>query len=388
VEQLLRPYGLVIDGRLELGLEVVVFNGVIEEVRPHTGIPEPYVISPAFVNAHSHLEYRGLLGKLQAAEYWPWIREITLAKREQSQDEVLADCVLAAQENRETGVAFIAEHSDRPYAGQALISAELDGVIFQEVITRFDSNDRLKIAMDMAERQRHESGGRIQTHLAAHAYQTVDEETLRWFGNSGQPFSMHVAETDLEDQLTLSGTGQIAETLDSLGVSCKPTGKRLIASLDDLGVLRPGAHFVHCCALTHEEVELLATRRVSVAHCPRSNVRLNCPTAPVREMVDAGVLVGLGLDSAASSGPIDMFDEMRCAMQVSLERGRPVSAEEVWSMATTLGANSLRFAAPDLADWQIAVGSGCPMIRIHISDALTTDDLIDGGGPDLIEGIQ
>jgi 5-methylthioadenosine/S-adenosylhomocysteine deaminase len=387
VEQLLRPYGLVIDGKLELGLELLLFNGTIQEIRPHTGIPEPYVISPAFVNAHSHLEYRGLQGKLQASEYWPWIREITLAKREQSPGEVLADCLLAAQENRRTGVGFIVEHSDRPYAGRALASANLDGIIFQEVITRFDTADRLKMAMEMAERQRHEAGGRIRAHLAPHAYQTVDEETLRWFGKSGQPFSMHVAETDLENQLTQSGTGQIAETFQSLGLSYEPPGKRLIGCLDDLGLVRRGAQFVHCCALTGEEVELLANRGVSVAHCPRSNVRLKCPPAPVREMLDAGVQVGIGLDSAASSGPIDMFDEMRCVLRASLERGRALTAEEVWSMATRRGADSQRFATPDLVGWQIAAGSNCPMIRIHMSDALATDELIDRGSPKLVQWI-
>src|SRR4051794_25150175 len=100
--ELLRPYGLVIDGRLELGLELLLADGVIQEVRPHTGIPDSFVVSAAFVNAHSHLEYRGLQGKLDAEEYWPWIHQITMAKQGQSLDEVRDDARLAAAENRQS----------------------------------------------------------------------------------------------------------------------------------------------------------------------------------------------------------------------------------------------------------------------------------------------
>ncbi|MFI5386778.1 MAG: amidohydrolase family protein [Fimbriimonadales bacterium] len=391
MDRLLRPYGVVIDGILELGIELVLSDGVIQGVRPHTGIPELFVVSPAFVNAHSHLEYRGLQGKLRSTEYWRWIREITEAKREQNLDDVQTDCMRAADENAICGVAAIAEHSDRPYAGEALGTAGLPGVIFQEVITRFEPEsraERLANARDRSARQKFDANVysvRTEGYLAPHAYQTVDEETLRWFGSSGLPFSMHVAESDLENQLTLSGTGAIGDTFRELGVGYQATGKRLIPSLDELGLVTAMAQFVHCCAIDSEETGLLASRGVNVAHCPRSNANLGCPTAPVREMLDAGINVGLGLDSAASSGPIDVFDEMRCALRVSLERGRPVTPKEVWNMATGMGAESLRFAIGDLTDWRIRAGSAVPLIMIHIPDALTTDEVIERGRPELVE---
>jgi cytosine/adenosine deaminase-related metal-dependent hydrolase len=389
LETLLRPYGLVIDGELEVGLELVIADGVIQEVRPHTGIPEPYVISPAFVNAHSHLEYRGLQGKLQSADYWPWIREITLAKREQSPSQVANDALLGAEENRRSGIAAIAEHSDRPVAGNALKHAGLDGVIFQELITRFDPEGpetRRAAATQAAARQAGVSG--LPAFLIPHAFQTVDEETLRGFGSSGLPISMHVAESELENQLTEFGSGDIADTLRELQVPFTRSGKRLIPTLDELGLVRLNAQFVHCCAINEEEIDLLAQRGVTVAHCPRSNERLNCPAAPIREMLEAGILVGLGLDSPASSGPIDMFAEMRAALAVSAARGKPLCPEEVWLLATSMAADSIRFAAPQLPDWQIRAGSMPPLIQIHVPDAMTTDHLIEQGSPDRIAWVQ
>lgn len=387
--QLLRPYGVVIDGQLELGLELVLSEGVVKEIRPHTGIPDSFVISPAFINAHSHLEYRGLQGRMRETEYWPWLREITQAKVEQAMAGVQADADLAAAENRRTGVAVMGEHSDRPVSGHAMKLARLGGAIFQEVITRFKpetARDRLQVSLDKAAIQAAEAGG---TGFAIpHAYHTVDDETLRGFGRSGDPFSIHVAETDLENQLTLFGTGSISDTYKALGVDYTPTGKRLVPTLHELGLVREKAQFVHCCALEESDIGLMASGGPTVAHCPRSNVRLNCPVAPIREMLDAGIKVGLGMDSPASGGPIDMFDEMRCALQVATDRGRPITANEVWRMATCMGADSLRFAIPNLQVWDILVGSSLPLLRIHIENAYSTEDLITQGSPDRIEWIS
>ena len=65
------------------------------------------------------------------------------------------------------------------------------------------------------------------------------------------------------------------------------------------------------------QYEHLAEGEVMIAHCPRSNLNLGCPLPDVRRMLDMGLKVGLGMDSPASSGPIDMFAEMRAMMTVS-----------------------------------------------------------------------
>ena len=63
-----------------------------------------------------------------------------------------------------------------------------------------------------------------------------------------------------------------------------------------------------------DDIATLAESGAAVAHCPRSNLRLHCGVAPVAELLAAGVTVGLGTDSLGSNDSLDMFAEMRAAV--------------------------------------------------------------------------
>ncbi len=379
----LRPHAVLIDGRLESGLEVEIdAAGEVHEVRALEGDPEEYVLSPAFVNAHSHLEYRGLQGQLTARGYYDWIQAITSAKLAQTPAQVREDCLVAAYENQLSGVAYIAEHSDRPYSGEAMSHHGLDGIIFQEVITFGKESvlgDRLgEVAENMRQNARHFDG---DVHINPHAPWTVDEATLRSIAEAGGRISIHVAESVHENDYFEKDKGPIAQACRKAGVT-RTLGLRVVPYLAGLGYLRQGVQFVHCCDVEDGEIDQIATAGVAVAHCPRSNEALDCPRMPLREMLDAGVLVGLGLDSAASSGPIDMFAEMRMALEVAQKRGAEVTPEEVWRMATTMGAESL-----GLHGWEIGEGRFVPMLKIHVSDAQSTGDLIATASPRSVEWV-
>jgi len=100
-------------------------------------------------------------------------------------------------------------------------------------------------------------------------------------------------------------------------------------------------------------------------------------------MLDAGIQLGLGLDSAATGGPIDMFAEMRAALSVSLTRGRYVAPEEIWLMATEMGNRSLPLG--EGPEWGIFVGSATPLLKVHVEGAQTVEDLIERGTRERVE---
>ena len=85
-------------------------------------------------------------------------------------------------------------------------------------------------------------------------------------------------------------------------------GKRPFVWLEEEGLLQAPMTAPHCIFLSQEEIEIMARRRVRVAHCPFSNCGKGVPPTP--QLLAAGVPVGLGTDGSAPGG-LDLFREMR-----------------------------------------------------------------------------
>ncbi|HEX3851053.1 MAG TPA: amidohydrolase family protein, partial [Polyangiaceae bacterium] len=121
-----------------------------------------------------------------------------------------------------------------------------------------------------------------------------------------------------------------------------PSGKRSVATLED--VLCPELLCAHCIEVEAGEIALLAAHDVPVAHCPRSNALLGCAPAPLADFLAAGLRVGLGTDSPASTPSFDIFDELRAAVYVARTREqRPdaLTAEAALRLATIDAARAL-----------------------------------------------
>ena len=135
----------------------------------------------------------------------------------------------------------------------------------------------------------------------------------------------------------------IAETSDEEAFCLERFGCRPVELLDRLGFLGDDVWLAHAVHLTAPDIARLAATRTSIAHCPTSNMRLGSGTALVRELVDAGVPVGLGVDGSASNDGAHMLGEVRQAMLVARGRGGPaaMSAREALWLGTRGGAACL-----------------------------------------------
>src|SRR5947207_11281536 len=92
------------------------------------------------------------------------------------------------------------------------------------------------------------------------------------------------------------------------------TGLRPIDWLEKIGLLGPRVTAAHCVWTTMNEVRSLARHDVSVAHCPVSNMKLaSGGVAPVPEMLQEGVVVGLGTNSPVSHNAMDGFGDLETA---------------------------------------------------------------------------
>ncbi|MGA9348212.1 MAG: 8-oxoguanine deaminase [Anaerolineae bacterium] len=132
----------------------------------------------------------------------------------------------------------------------------------------------------------------------------------------------------------------VAETLDEESFCLGKFGCRPVEYMEKLGWVGPDVSYVHAIYLNGEEIELMAETGTGVAHCPSSNMRLGSGIAPIREMLDAGVRVGLAVDGSASNDSSHTLAEMRMAMLLQrVQKGAgALTAQEAVEMATLGGA--------------------------------------------------
>lgn len=135
----------------------------------------------------------------------------------------------------------------------------------------------------------------------------------------------------------------LAETKDEESYCLEIAGKRPVAYAESLGWLGDDVWFAHGVHVNHEEIDRFAATRTGVAHCPSSNMRLASGIAPVRDYLDAGAPVSLGVDGSASNDSSHLLTEARMALLLQRVSGNPqgLSAEEALWIATRGGAEVL-----------------------------------------------
>lgn len=150
------------------------------------------------------------------------------------------------------------------------------------------------------------------------------------------------------------------------------TGKRPIEHLDDLGVIGPnwvGIHVMHC---SDREIQLLAKRGASIAHCPLVCFDITSAVTKVPHMLNAGVNVGLGCDNVLN----DLFEVMRTAFimhqsvfGIPYFDPKVLTCEEILEMATVRGAKALNW---DNEVGSIAKGKKADITIVDTSDIMWT----------------
>jgi 5-methylthioadenosine/S-adenosylhomocysteine deaminase len=171
----------------------------------------------------------------------------------------------------------------------------------------------------------------ITPAVAPHAMYTNDAASL-------------TASRELSKKYGVPTIIHLAETRDEVKTSQDQYKKSPVAFLDGLGFLGPGVLAAHAVWVSPEDVNVLKSRGVGIAHNPESNMKLASGTAPVPAYLKAGVAVGLGTDGAASNNDLDMFEAMRVAAflhKLQTLDPRVVSAKEALQMATIGGARAL-----------------------------------------------
>jgi cytosine/adenosine deaminase-related metal-dependent hydrolase len=135
----------------------------------------------------------------------------------------------------------------------------------------------------------------------------------------------------------------LAETLDEEEFCRATFGATPVEYAEELGWLGEDVWLAHCVHLSDAAIGRFAATGTGVAHCPTSNARLGSGIARMRDLLDAGVPVGLGVDGSASNESGRMVDELHQALLAARFRGGPLAltARESLRAATAGGARCL-----------------------------------------------
>ncbi|MDH3756079.1 MAG: 8-oxoguanine deaminase, partial [Acidimicrobiia bacterium] len=148
---------------------------------------------------------------------------------------------------------------------------------------------------------------------------------------------------ELAERLDVRLHTHLAEDADEDSFCEATFGCRPIELFEDVGWGHSRSWVAHCVFPDATEIERLARWGTGVAHCPSSNQLIGAGLAPVREMRDAGIGVGIGCDGSASTDCASLWLETRGALLLARLRGGPeaMQAREALEMATLGGAACL-----------------------------------------------
>jgi 5-methylthioadenosine/S-adenosylhomocysteine deaminase len=272
------------------------------------------VISPGFVNAHSHLLIPPTLG-MKGGDFTGWLLGVIEWKKGASGEELACNLRDSLRECAKSGITSVGEISygdlslieDIPLRLRAYV--EIIGMreealsVGKEGVTRaFDSIDK---------------GARtLRVGISPHSLYTCSLQTLKWCSEfsaeEDAPIQIHVGESSHEMEFVRTGKGEIKERVyDALSIGTggfEGYGEDLPEVVRN--VVPPGSALVHGTFLEADEIETLSSNGFPFIFCVRSNRFLTGEIPPL-EVIDGELLFGLGTDSRGSCGKIDMFEEMR-----------------------------------------------------------------------------
>jgi len=343
-----RAWGVRIDG------------GTVTHVAPNDELRQQFpnaarieargqVLSPGFVNAHTHM-YGVLAHGIPLAKapdgFWPFLRDFWWPMVEDRLDHPMLRAAAAWQCSQmvKSGVTAFYDCLEAPHAlpGCLEVEAEVVEKYGQHAFLSFEATERVSrenADLGLQEnarftREKKTDGSLVQGLMCFHTSFTCSPALIRQAFNLAGDLDclvhLHCSEGTFEPEYAIRQYGmRPIEFYDSLGVA----GPRMLAS--------------QCVQLSEHEIDLVARCGVRVAHMPLSNCEVGGGIAPIPQLLKAGAVVGLGSD-----GYIDNFFEvMRGAFLIHKANQldpRLMPAGLVWQMATLGGAQALAMK-----------GSGC-----------------------------
>ncbi|MCG3212500.1 MAG: 8-oxoguanine deaminase [Anaerolineae bacterium] len=349
------------------------------------------VVTPGLVNCHHHL-YQTLtrtIGTGDGKILFDWLKFLYPIWAEMTPEAVYVSAKVGISELVLSGCTTVADHLYL-YPNGSKIDDEIRAA--QEIGVRFHPT---RGSMSLGE-----SKGGLPPDRVCDTEDDILKDCVRAIEtfHDPEPFSMlriglapcspfSVTGDLMRESAALARTyplvnlhTHLAETKDEDRFCVEMFGKRPIEYAESVDWAGEDVWFAHMVHPNAAEVDWLARTHSGVCHCPSSNMILASGIAPVRDMVDKKVRVGLGVDGSASNDGNHMLGEARMAMLLQRvgwpgfeSRADRFTAREALELATLGGASVLR--RNDIGS--LAVGKAADFVAFRVDDLAHAGSLAD-----------
>jgi len=331
------------DGAVAVNKNEITAVGQFDEIRRREGgdvvdLGE-MILLPGLINAHCHLDYTALRGKIGPQDsFADWIRAIN-AEKAGLTDRDYAESIRAGfSEARRFGTTTIANLTAFPH-----LIASMEEPIrtwwFGELIDVRNPEQAERTVDAAVVHLKSASHWGLAPHApftaSARLYSRCEEIARR----ENVLLTTHLAESRDEMEMFRDGAGAAFDFLKSIGRSMKDCGGEI-----------PVSHFLRTRTIDHRwliahlnEIEagdfelLRAASKFHIVHCPRSHRFFGHSPFALERLRAMGFNICLGTDSLASNSDLSLFAEMREIFQ----KQPGVRPREVLDMATVNGARAI-----------------------------------------------
>jgi len=339
------------------------------------------VVAPGLVNTHHHLYQTLTRARAQEANLFEWLQALYPVWAGIDEESVYAAARTGLAELAFSGCTTVFDHHYVfPRGTSGLVEAELRAA--DELgVTLVASRG----SMDLGE-----SEGGLPPDSLVEDLDTILAETERLAGAYPgkivaapcSPFS--VTKRLMEESATLARRlglvlhTHLAETAEEEAYCRELYGCTPVEYLESVGWLESDVWCAHCVHLSNADVATFGETGTGVAHCPTSNLRLGAGVAPVRELLDRGVRVGLGVDGSASNERGDLLFEVKQALLVARGRGGPtaLTVREALRLGTRGGAAVL--GRDDIGSLEPGKRADVAVWRVDALELAGADDPVAG----------
>ena len=334
------------------------------------------VVLPGLINAHCHLDYTALRGKIPpGGSFADWIRAINTAKARLTDEDYIASINDGFAEARRFGTTTILNLTAFPKL-VAAIEEPIRTWWFGELIDVRNPEDADAI-VDAAVTQL-----KAASHwgLAPHAPYTVSAALYARCEAIAERdnvlLTTHLAESREEMQMFRDAAGPAFEFMQGIGRPMNDCGRETPLSLFlQSHAISSRWIIAHLNELTDGDLEVLAgAPKFHIVHCPRSHSFFGHAPFALKRLRALGFNICLGTDSLASNSDLSLFAEMR----ELLRKNSDLSPREVLEIATVNGAAAL---GQDETLGRIRAGAFADLIALPVQDGDLFDQIVALEGP-------